>query len=212
MIRGRKSDVVGGAVGLAVFAASALVASRGVAPGEVAVFRAVNRLPDPLYVGIWPFMQFGVFLTIPVLIVVALALRQTRLAAAMAIGGVGVYLLAKLAKGWVDRGRPGDLLTDVAGGRETFAPGSLGYPSGHAAVAAALTVIVTPYLPARWRWLPLVLLGFVVVGRLYVGAHLPLDLIGGAALGVAAGCAANLIVGVPGSPASVSRDSEHAAT
>jgi membrane-associated phospholipid phosphatase len=37
----------------------------------------------------------------------------------------------------------------------------------------------------------------VMFGRMYVGAHLPLDLVGGAALGVVAGSAANLIVGVP---------------
>jgi membrane-associated phospholipid phosphatase len=194
---GRKSDVVGGILGLAVFAASALAASSGVVPGEAAVFRVVNGLPDSLYPGIWPFMQFGVFVTIPILIIVALVMRQTRLAAAMAIGGIGVYFLAKVAKVWVDRGRPAELLPDVTRGREAFASGSLGYPSGHAAVAGALTVILTPYLPARWRWLPLVLLAIVIVGRLYVSAHLPLDLIGGAALGVAAGCAANLIVGVP---------------
>jgi glycosyltransferase 2 family protein len=194
---------VGVVAGLAVFAASALVASHGVAPGEAAVFTVVNGLPDVLYPGIWPFMQFGVFLTIPILIVVALVMRQFRLAAAMAIGGIGVYLLARAAKGWVGRGRPPALFADVTQGRETFASGSLGYPSGHAAVAAALTVILTPYLPARWRWLPLVLLAIVIVGRLYVGAHLPLDLIGGAALGVAAGSAANLIVGVPDSPTAV---------
>ena len=51
----------------------------------------------------------------------------------------------------------------------------------------------------------------VGVGRMYVGAHLPLDLIGGAALGVAAGYAANLIVGVPASPIAVARG-ERAAT
>jgi undecaprenyl-diphosphatase len=51
----------------------------------------------------------------------------------------------------------------------------------------------------------------VAFGRLYVGAHLPLDLIGGAALGVAAGSAANLIVGVPVSPTVVPRE-ERAAT
>jgi undecaprenyl-diphosphatase len=33
--------------------------------------------------------------------------------------------------------------------------------------------------------------------RMYVGAHVPLDLIGGAALGVATASAANLILGVP---------------
>ena len=202
---------MGVVVGLAVFAASALVASRGMAPGEAAVFTVINSLPDALYLGIWPFMQFGVFLTIPILIVVALVMRRFRMAAAMAIGGIGVYLLARAAKGWVDRGRPPALLADVTQGRETFAGGSLGYPSGHAAVAAALTVILTPYLPARWRWLPLVLIAIVIVGRLYVGAHLPLDLIGGAALGVAAGSAANLVIGVPNSPTAVPRG-ETAAT
>lgn len=209
--RGRESDAVCVVVGLAVFAASALVASRGVAPGEAAGFRAVNDLPGFLYLGIWPFMQYGVFVTIPILIVVALVMRRTRLAAAMAIGGIGVYLLAKVAKGWVDRGRPAALLADVTEGRETFASGSLGYPSGHAAVAGALCVILIPYLPGRWRWLPLALMVIVLVGRMYVGAHLPLDLIGGAALGVAAGGAANLIMGVPAPATAVTGGAERAA-
>ena len=160
------------------------------------MFEAINSLPDWLYYGIWPFMQFGVFVTIPILVVVALLFRRFRLAAAMAIAGVGVYLLARIAKEQVQRERPDALLAGVEG-RETFVEGSLGYPSGHAAVAAALTMVVTPYLPARWRWIPITLLAVVLVGRMYVGAHLPLDLIGGTALGVAAGAGANLIVGVP---------------
>ena len=69
MIHGRKSDAVGVVVGLVVFAASALVASRGVALGESAAFRAINGLPNVLYWGIWPFMQFGGLVTIPILIV-----------------------------------------------------------------------------------------------------------------------------------------------
>lgn len=205
------SDAVGVVAGLIVFAASALVASRGIAPGEEAAFRAINGLPDFLYVAVWPFMQFGVFVTIPILIIVALIMRRARLAAALAIGGIGVYLLAKVAKGWVDRGRPGALLANVTEGRETFAVGSLGYPSGHAAVAGAVAAILTPHLPARWRWLPLVLTAAVLVGRMYVGAHLPLDLIGGAALGIAAGSAANMIIGVPDSAAAAPRRVEEAA-
>ncbi len=184
------------AMGLAVFAGSAALAAQGPALGEVAVFEAINSLPDWLYYGIWPFMQFGVFITIPVLVVIALLLRKFRLAAAMAVAGGGVYLLARVAKGLVDRERPAAILTGVEG-RETFVEGSLGYPSGHVAVAAALTLVVTPYLPAKWRFVPIVLLAIVVIGRMYVGAHLPLDLVGGAALGVSAGAAANLVVGVP---------------
>ena len=192
----RKSDAVGLAAGLIVFALSGAIAARGMVVGEAGLFVAINSLTDWLYYVIWPLMQFGVFLTIPILVVIALVMRRARLAAAMAIGGFGVYLLALVAKGIVDRGRPASLLASVEG-RETFVVGSLGFPSGHAAVAAALTVVVTPYLSGRWRYVPITLLAIVLVGRPYVGAHLPLDLVGGAALGVAAGSAANLIVGVP---------------
>jgi len=81
--------------------------------------------------------------------------------------------------------------------REAFAPDSLGYPSGHAAVAAALTVIVAAYLSRRWAIVAICLAIIVPLCRTYIGAHLPLDLIGGAALGVTAAALVNLVMGVP---------------
>jgi membrane-associated phospholipid phosphatase len=189
-------NIVGLVVGLALFAATAAVAAGGLAPGEKAVVVAVNSLPDALYVVIWPFMQYGVFLTIPVLTVVALILRRFRLAVAMAISGVGVYLLARVVKELVHRGRPEALIRHVEA-RETFAARSLGYPSGHAAVAAAMAVVLTPYLRGWWKVVPAVLTVIVCIGRMYVGAHTPLDLIGGVAIGVSAGSIANILVGVP---------------
>jgi membrane-associated phospholipid phosphatase len=38
---------------------------------------------------------------------------------------------------------------------------------------------------------------FVCVARVYVGAHLPLDVVGGAALGLAAGTGVRLLFGRP---------------
>jgi undecaprenyl-diphosphatase len=114
----------------------------------------------------------------------------------MATAGIGVYLIAKVGKEIVQRGRPEALIGGIEA-RETFAADSLGFPSGHVAVAAALTVVVSPYLAGRWKAIPAVLVVVVAVGRMYVGAHTPLDLIGGAALGVSAGCLANLLVGTP---------------
>jgi membrane-associated phospholipid phosphatase len=191
---GRNS--VGLVLGLALFVATALVASGGLAPGERALFVAVNSLPDVLYALIWPFMQYGVFLTIPVLTVVALLLRRFRLAAAMASAGVGVYMLARVVKELVHRGRPEALIGHVQA-RETFAAHSLGYPSGHAAVASALAVVMTPYLRGWVKLVPAALAVIVCIGRMYVGAHTPLDLIGGAAIGASAGSLANILVGVP---------------
>ena len=61
----------------------------------------------------------------------------------------------------------------------------LGYPSGHAGVAVVLGVAAWPHLGRRARCL--VATGVPIVGltRMYVGAHLPLDVVSGAALGLA---------------------------
>ena len=63
----------------------------------------------------------------------------------------------------------------------------LGFPSGHAAVAAAMMTAASPYLspPARIAGWTVVCL--VAAARMYVGAHLPLDAAGGLFLGWTAG-------------------------
>ena len=173
--------------------AASIAASAELTALETQVFRGVNELPDALYRTIWPLMQYGTFITIPVLALVAFLFHRRGLALALALAGVSVYLLALVVKQIVSRGRPGELLTGVEQ-REVFGEDSLGFPSGHAAVAAALSVVVAAHLSKRWTIAALVLGTVVLIGRLYVGAHLPLDVIGGAALGAVAGSAVNLIV------------------
>ena len=177
----------------AVLVATTLAARAELTSLEVGIFRAVNELPQGLHTVVWPFMQYGTFITIPVLAVIALLFRRLRLSIAMAAAGVGVYLAALVVKGVVERGRPGALLVAVEE-RELFGPESLGYPSGHAAVAAALTVVVAAHLSVRWAVVALALGAVVLFGRMYVGAHLPLDVVGGAALGALAGSVVTLMV------------------
>ncbi len=176
-----------------VLALSTVAARGAVTDAEIQVFRTANDLPQGLYVAVWPVMQYGTFLTIPALTVVALVFRRVRLAVAMLLSGVGVYLLAVVIKGLVKRERPAGLL-DAVQSREHFAEGSLGFPSGHAAVAAALTLVVATHLSRRWALAALVLGVAVLFGRLYVGAHLPLDVVGGAALGAVAGSVVSLAI------------------
>jgi len=181
------------AAAVAVLLLSAVVARRPVSSVETDVFRTVNDLPAWLETPIWPLMQYGTFLTIPILALVAFAFRRIRLGLAMLMAGVGVYLVAKLVKGLVDRGRPGAVLDGISH-REVFEEGSLGFPSGHAAVATALTFVVWRHLGPRWGVAALVLAIVVMIGRMYVGAHLPLDLVGGAALGAVTASIANVAV------------------
>ena len=194
-MRGRRGrDLFGLFGGLVVLLESGASARRGVGRAEERIFRVVNRVPDRAFGSVWLPMQYGTFGTVPALSVLALARRRPRLAVALFAAGSLAWVLAKAAKPIVARGRPGTTVQDaVIRGKEE---GDQGFPSGHAAVSAALTTVALPYVSDGWRPLPLALAGFVPLARVYVGAHLPLDSIGGSALGVAVGCAVNLGLGV----------------
>ena len=192
LVRAELALLVGG---IALAVCSGLPVSGADVPGwEAAIFRAINGLPDFLYPPVWVVMQFGSFFAIGVVAVVALVSRRFRLAIGLGIAGVSVYLLAELLKQIVDRGRPADLLTDVHI-RGATASGN-GYPSGHAAVAFALATIAWLWFGPRVRWGFLAAAVVVCFGRVYVGAHFPLDVVGGAAIGVASGALVGLVLRV----------------
>jgi undecaprenyl-diphosphatase len=61
------------------------------------------------------------------------------------------------------------------------------FPSGHVILVAAIGGVVAPHLAEVW-WLLLVLVVvLVMVGRVYVGAHNPLDVTAGAGAGLVLG-------------------------
>ena len=179
---------VGGCAALAV--SGALARRPGVSDAEERAFRALNDLPDRLSPLLRTVMQGGTFGVVPAAAAVAALARRRRLAATLAVSGTAAYVLGKIVKRPVGRPRPAALLPNVRlRGREE---GDLGFPSGHAAVSAALTIAVWPHTDDRYRLAGLMLAGFVPFARMYVGAHLPLDALGGSALGIAVGCLANL--------------------
>ena len=141
-------------------------------------------------------MQAGNVLAVGVAAAVVAATRRFWLAANLAITGIGVWLAARWIKDQVGRGRPADLLPDVhlRGHHDS----GLGFVSGHAAVAVAIATMIVPYLGRRARWVAVAVAVGVCLSRMYVGAHLPLDVVGGAALGWAAGSLVHLLLGAPG--------------
>ena len=177
--------VAGLAVGAGVLLGAAALARRAISEVEIRVFRGANGLPDEAFRPVWVPMQYGTFGTVPAAAAFALARRRPRLALAIAAGGTAAWLGAKAVKPIVDRARPASVLEGVAlRGAEQ---GDRGFPSGHAAVSAVLTVVAWPYLSDGWRVSLVALSGFVPFARMYVGAHLPLDVVGGSALGLAIG-------------------------
>ena len=195
----RRVDAVFVVAGLAaLLAGMAVVGDDGGLPGwEADLFRSVNDLPGVLHPVLWPFQQFGAIGAAPVVAALAWLTGRRRLALAAVLAMVAKLLLERVIKATVTRERPATSIAPDINVRGDVQLAGESFVSGHAAMAAVLAVVVTPWLPARWRVVPWILVGLVMIGRMYVGAHLPLDVVCGAALGLAVGGGLNLLLGVP---------------
>jgi membrane-associated phospholipid phosphatase len=194
----RQSDAICVAVGVAILGLGMVAVRNGNVSGfEESIFHAVNDLPQALYPLLWPFQQAGAVLVGPVVALVAFVLGYRRLAAAALVVTVMKLVLERVVKAMVTRDRPGTSIGPDIHMRGAVSATGESFVSGHAVLIAALASVVTPYLRGRWKVVPWILVGLVLVARVYVGAHNPLDVVCGAALGVAIGGAANLIFGVP---------------
>ncbi|HEX5938662.1 MAG TPA: phosphatase PAP2 family protein [Actinomycetota bacterium] len=189
----RGTEAIGVALGSAGLLVTASAARRGLAAGEEDAFRAANDLPDGIYPVIWAPMQYGTFGTTPAIAALAALRGRRRLGLSLLAAGTIAWVGAKGIKALVRRERPAGVVGEVRirGGES----GAHGFPSGHAAVSAALTTVAMPALPSEVRAGAIGLAGVVSFARVYIGAHLPLDVIGGASLGVAVGSVVRLALG-----------------
>jgi undecaprenyl-diphosphatase len=182
-------------VGLVVLAIGMLIVRDGSVPAwERSLFHTVNDLPSWLYRPLWPFQQLGNLLVGPAVAIVVALLKRYRLAIAVLIATVAKLGLERVVKMLVSRQRPGTstggdvhLRGDVSASGESFV-------SGHAVLIAALAGLITPYLPGKWKIVPWVVVFMVMVTRVYVGAHNPLDVVCGAALGLVIAGVINLFL------------------
>lgn len=175
----------------AMVVTAALVRKRHVGRCETRMFRAVNGLPDSLYRPSWAIMQFGTLGAAPAAAGVAWLAHDRELAGQLLAGGTGTWVLSKVVKRMVRRPRPAKLMSGTRC-RGAEAAG-LGYLSGHAGVAVALAAAAVPHLGSGCRAVVLGAVPMVGLSRMYVGAHLPLDIAGGAALGLAVEAAVSLV-------------------
>lgn len=173
---------------------SAVTAANGLPEWERRAYRRINDTPDQLAPLAWPPMQAG-SLSAPFALAGWTWWRKRTLdpSVAYAAAGFTTWLVAKGVKKMVKRGRPYDHDRNTNLRLATQTDGSLGYVSGHAAVASTLsTIIARDRQPAEAVALHAFAL-LVGVTRIYAGAHLPLDVVGGVALGVLVGEATNTV-------------------
>ena len=187
------------AIVVAVFGAAVLVASvdgarRPQIPArERRVFLAVNGLPAGLYWPLWLPTQFGnLVVGTAVGLGVAWHFRSGTMAVA-ALFAAGLKLVAeRVVRHWTvpllpARQRPGTSEPGaVLRGRDVPATGP-SFPSGHVILAAAIACVISVEVPIEWSWIPFVLTLCVMLGRVYVGAHNPLDVTAGLGIGLFVG-------------------------
>ena len=188
-------DIIRLATGIVALAVSAMVAYHPLVPRlEADLFHLINDLPSWAMPVLYVVMQAGTIGAVGVAAATAAATRRIGLARDLAAAGTLAYLLALAVKHLVGRARPDVLLTELHMRTEQ---GGLGFVSGHAAVAAAMAAAAGPWLPRPWRRVVWAAAGAVALGRVFVGAHLMLDVFGGAALGWAVAAGLHLLWGAP---------------
>jgi undecaprenyl-diphosphatase len=188
-------------VGLAIVTLSSVAARKPyIGPLESRLFHAVNGLSDRLYPLLWLPMQLGnLVVGTAAGLVVALVDGDVTVAIgvllAMALKLVVERVVRKeMADYLTIRQRPGtsEVGARLRGGDVPVSGPS--FPSGHVILVAAVGTVVAANIPPTWWWVPAVLTALVMLGRVYVGAHNPLDVTAGLGAGLLLGGLVAIVV------------------
>ena len=182
------------AVGLIGLVVTTPAAMGSPSSAEIAVFRWFNDPPrafGALTALVNPMLR-PVGLTALVLVVVVVLFVSRRdvfwpLIGHAGAAGILAYLMANTLKRVVDRGRPPAYLSEVLSHGYPTDPRGNGYPSSHTAVAVAVVLGAWPWLNLPWKVGGVAAATAIGLNRMYVGAHFPLDVAGGVAVGLVSG-------------------------
>lgn len=189
------SSVLGSASGLVIAATWWLALQPGAAEAQAAFISWVNDPPRAL--GAVLGMTNALLRPVP-LAVVALTLfgwvmatvhgsSRWEVMRAVVVSFVLAEAITQTLKHLADQPRPTASIPglDVHGYPKD--PFGNAYPSAHTSVAVALVTALWPWLTVPQRIAGVTVASLVALNRLYIGAHWPVDVIGGAAVGLLSG-------------------------
>lgn len=163
---------------------AALVHNRSMSAAEIAIFKGIYNLP-PVFAGFFSvFTHLGNIYILLGLSLLLLAKQYYHMTVRLLFVGSLAYLFTGVMKDLIGRGRPAEYIPDLV--YKDIAVRGSSFPSGHMALATALLLTISLYLPAKYKWIAPV--GIVLAGlsRINLGVHGPMDIIGGFAIGWAA--------------------------
>jgi undecaprenyl-diphosphatase len=190
--------IVLGVAAAILIVATAIAHSGKVSRFEADVFHAINDLPDFLEPIMWVFQLAGLLL-VPVLVAIgaAIARRWWLTFCLVLIIPLKLFFEHEVIKKLVDRQRPG---TSICHGDPTcghFRDVPLrgeSFVSGHAIITGSVATLLFLYLGRTGRIVVGSIAVLNAVARVYLGAHNPLDVVGGGALGVCIGAILLLLI------------------
>ena len=159
-----------------------------VTSSEASLFRSVNGWPEALYVPMTIFQFAGVLAAPAVCAAVALILKRYRLAVLLLLIMPAKLWSEDVIKSNFQRERPKVYIPDAILRGDVPASG-LSFVSGHAVIVFGIATVLTPFISRRLRVAVWVVATLCIIARVYLGAHLPRDVIGGAACGTMIGLA-----------------------
>ena len=182
----------------AIFLAGAsLLVRAGATSWDERVFRWLNEVPAGVATVLTPlsklFLPLGITLAVVAAAVYCVARNRSAWPFVFCAGSAGVaWLGSHAAKAVAERPRPYEVVPSAVL-RQQPAHGS-SFPSSHTAVAFAVALTLIPYLPRSGAIVALVYASMVAWSRMYLGVHYPLDVIGGAGIGLVVGGGALLLI------------------
>jgi membrane-associated phospholipid phosphatase len=147
-----------------------------------AVFGAANPLLRPL-----PLVLVALVLAGWVLLTAADASLRLEALRALVVGGLLGELLAQVLKHLADQHRPLTVLAGLDTHGYPTSPRGNAYPSAHTAIIVAAVSALWPWMRWPQRIAGLAFAVLTACNRIYIGAHWPIDVLGGAAIGLLCG-------------------------
>jgi membrane-associated phospholipid phosphatase len=177
-------------LGAALFGVSATLLKTGAVGWDLSLFRKLNEVPAAAASVLTPlshvFLPAGIITVILLTVVYVVARNRSVLPAATGAVAAGIaWALANAAKAIANRPRPYEVMADAVL-RQQPAHGT-SFPSSHTAITLAVAIALVPFLA---RPLAAAGIGYAVLigwSRVYLGVHYPLDILGGAGIGLAVG-------------------------